>query len=127
MAEKKEGDFVPTDILLDKNGDILVSDTADITPKYSVRQDVKIRLQWFFEEWRFAPEYGLPYFDEVFIKNPNLDRIAQIIREEAAKVTDVTEVRDVRVTYDKTTRSAAISFTIITDYATFTEEVKINV
>ncbi len=118
---------MPTDILLDKNGDILVSDTADITPKYSVRQDVKIRLQWFFEEWRFAPEYGLPYFDEVFIKNPNLDRIAQIIREEAAKVTDVTEVRDVRVTYDKTTRSAAISFTIITDYATFTEEVKINV
>ncbi len=118
---------MPTDILLDRSGDILVSDTADITPKYSVRQDVKIRLQWFFEEWRFAPDYGLPYFDEVFVKNPNTDRIAQLIREEAAKVTDVTEVRDVRVNYDKATRSAAISFTIITDYATFCEEVKINV
>lgn len=118
---------MPTDILLDRGGDILVSDTADITPKYSVRQDVKIRLQWFFEEWRFAPEYGLPYFDEVFIKNPNTDRIAQIIREEAAKVTDVTEVRDVRVSYNKETRNAAISFTIITEYGTFTEEVKINV
>ncbi len=118
---------MPADILLDSGGDILVSDTADITPKYSVRQDVKIRLQWFFEEWRFAPEYGLPYFDEVFIKNPNLDRIAQLVREEAAKVTDVTDVRDVRVSVDKATRSAVISFTIITEYGAFTEEVKISV
>ena len=118
---------MPTDILLDRGGDILVSDTADITPRYSVRQDVKIRLQWFFEEGRCAPDYGLPYFDEVFVKNPNTDRIAQLIREEASKVADVTEVRDVRVTYDKTTRNAAISFTIVTDDATFTEDVKINV
>lgn len=118
---------MPVDILLDSGGDILVSNTADITPKYSVRQDVKIRLQWFLEEWRFAPEYGLPYFDEVFIKNPNLDRIAQIIREEAAKVTDVTEVRDVRVSLDKATRRAVIFLTIVTEYGAFIEEVKINV
>lgn len=118
---------MPVDILLDSGGDILVNAAADITPQYSIRQDVKIRLQWFFEEWRFAPEYGVPYFDEVFIKNPNTDRIAQIIREEAAKVTDVTEVRDVRVGYDKATRDAAITFTLITEYGTFTEEVKINV
>ena len=85
---------MPVDILLDSGGDILVNAAADITPQYSIRQDVKIRLQWFFEEWRFAPEYGVPYFDEVFVKNPNTERIAQIIREEASKVADVTEVKE---------------------------------
>ena len=69
----------------------------------------------------------MPYFDEVFVKNPNTERIAQIIREEAAKVADITEVKDVRVIYDEKTRNAAISFTIITEYETFTEEVKIDV
>ncbi len=118
---------MPVDILLDSGGDILVNAAADITPQYSIRQDVKIRLQWFFEEWRFAPEYGVPYFDEVFVKNPNTERIAQIIREEASKVADVTEVKDVRVNYDEMTRNAVISFTMVTEYGTFTEEVKINV
>lgn len=114
------------DILLDSGGDIALTDTADIKPLYSIRQDLKIRLQWFFEEWRFAPDCGLPYFDEIFIKNPNTDRIAQIIREEAAKVADIIEVRNVRVNCDKTTRRAVISFTVVTDYLTYTEEVKIN-
>lgn len=117
---------MPVDILLDNGGDILVSEDAEISLKYSIRQDVKIRLQWFFEEWRFAPEYGLPYFEEVFVKNPNTDRIAQIIREEASKVADVTEVRGVQVTYNNNTRNAVIAFTIVTDHDTFTEEVKIN-
>lgn len=115
------------DILLDSGGDILINDAADITPKYSIRQDVKIRLQWFLEEWRFAPEYGLPYFEEVFIKNPDKNRIAQIIREEAAKVADVVEIRDVRVDCDSVSRKAVIAFTIVTDYGSFMEEVKIDV
>lgn len=115
------------DILLDSGGDILVNDAADITLTNSIRQDVKIRLQWFFAEWRFDPEAGLPYFEEVFVKNPNTDRIAQIVREEAAKVTGVIETRDVRVNCDNNTRTAVIAFTIVTDYGSFREEVSINV
>ena len=118
---------MPVDILLDSGGDISVNDTADIKIKYSVRQDVKIRLQWFFEEWRFGPEFGLPYFEEVFVKNPNVDHIAQIVREEAAKAEGVTEVRNVRVTYDNNTRNALIAFMLITEYGSFREEVTINV
>jgi len=118
---------VPIDILLDNSGDILVSDTADITLKYSIRQAVKIRLQWFFAEWRFAPDFGLPYFDEVFIKNPVKTRIQQIVREEALKAEKVNEIRDVSVDIDNFTRNATIRFTIVTDYGSFGEEVTINV
>lgn len=115
------------DILLDSGGDIIVNNAADITPKHSIRQDVKIRLQWFFEEWRFGPEFGLSYFEEVFVKNPSVDRIAQIIREEAAKAIGVTEIRDVRVNYNTDNRAAAITFIIVTDEGSFREELNINV
>ena len=118
---------MPVDILLDSGGDILVNDAADITPQYSIRQDVKIRLQWFFAEWRFAPEYGVPYFDEVFVKNPNTELFALIIRAVAENGADFTVVKFVRFIYDENKPNAAISFTIITEYETFTEEVKIDV
>ncbi|GHU52645.1 hypothetical protein AGMMS49975_08880 [Clostridia bacterium] len=118
---------MPKDILLDSDGDIFIDDTADISIRHSVWQEVKIFLKWFFEEWRFNPPVGVPYFEEVFIKNPNTDRIAQIVREEAAKAYGVTEVREVKVTIDNYSRNAMVTFTIITDYGTFREEVTINV
>jgi hypothetical protein len=113
--------------LLDRDGDIFISETMDIDIKHSIRQEVKILLQWFFAEWRFAPKLGLPYFEEVFVKNPNTNRIAQIVREEAAKADGANEIRDVSVTVDNKTRNAAIRFTVITDYGAFREEVTINV
>lgn len=118
---------MPKDILLDSGGDIFISETADISLRHSIKQDVKIRLQWFFAEWRFSPEDGVPYFEDVFVKNPNIDRITQIIREEAAKADGANEIRNVLVEIDALTRNAKIRFTIITDYGSFREEVTINV
>jgi hypothetical protein len=118
---------VARDILLDNDGDILVGETSDISLRHSIRQDVKIRLQWFFEEWRFAPEVGMPYFEDVFVKNPNTDLIAQRVREEVMKADGVEEVRDVTVTVNNMTRKAAIKFMFITAYGSFREEVTIHV
>jgi hypothetical protein len=118
---------LPKDILLDNSGDIAISDTADISIKHSIRQDVKIRLQWFLEEWRFNPEVGIPYFEEVFIKNPNTDLIAHIFRGEAIKADCVKEVTNVLVEVDGKSRKVTVKFTIITDYGSFRDEVSINV
>jgi hypothetical protein len=95
--------------------------------KHSIRQDVKIRLRWFFAEWRFGPAFGLPYYEDVVIKNPSPTRIAQIVREEVMKAADVTEVRNVTVKIDSKTRIAVIAFVFVTDYGSFTEEVTIDV
>jgi hypothetical protein len=118
---------LPRDILLDRNGDIAISETGDISVKHSVRQEVKIFLRWFFEEWRFNPDVGVPYFEDVFVKNPNTQMIARIVRSEAMKADGAKDVRDVSVSVDRKTRSAAIKFTLITDYGAFREEVTIDV
>lgn len=115
------------DILLDSDGDIYINDSADLALRHSVRQDVKIHLKWFFSEWRFAPDFGVPYFEDVFIKNPNIDRIKQIVRDEAGKADDVKEVKNITINIDNITRNAVIGFSIVTDYGVFREELTINV
>ena len=118
---------MPKDILLDKSGDIAIGETADISLTHSIRQEVKILLRWFFAEWRFAPDLGFPYFEDVFVKNPDTSAIARIVRTEGAKADGVKEIRDVRVTVDSKTRSAVIKFSIITDYGSLREEGTISV
>ena len=79
-----------TDIMLDKAGDIKVSAVGDISLTESVRQAVLIRLRWIYQEWRLGPTMGFPWFEEVFVKNPNTVKIRQLIRDEIMQVEGVT-------------------------------------
>jgi len=53
-----------TDIMLDRNGDIKVSASGDISLTESVRQAVIIHLRWMLGEWRLDPELGFPWYEE---------------------------------------------------------------
>lgn len=115
------------DILLDRNGDILVSGTGDLTVSESVRQAVMVRLRWIYNEWRLGPELGFPWFESVLVKNPDKATIRQLIRSEIMKVE---QVRDAAVTsfeFDHKERTARISYTITVGDETFREEVTLNV
>lgn len=117
---KRGGEDV--DILLDKNGD-LYFEGADIVLANSVRQKINIRLQWFFQEWRWDDEAGIPYFEYLFIKNPDLDQIKEIIEEQIFNVDEVTEINDVSIEIDNKSRGAVITYEVATDEETFREEV----
>ena len=64
QRQNKEGGE-EVDILLDSNGDLAFKGT-DIVLANSVRQKIKIRLKWFFQEWRWDDEAGVPYFEYLF-------------------------------------------------------------
>ena len=78
------------DIKLNRDGDIDVSAIGDISLTESVRQAVLIRLRWIYDEWRLGPELGFPWFEEVFVKNPNTVKIRSLIRDEIMQVEGVT-------------------------------------
>lgn len=77
------------DIRLNEDGDIAISKNGDISTTESVRQAVMIRLRWIYDEWRLGPELGFPWFEEVFIKNPNTIKIKTLVRDEILKVKEV--------------------------------------
>ena len=108
------------------NGDLELTKDGDILSTDSVCQAVRIRLRWFFDEWRLGPQLGFPYFEYVFIKNPNEDKIKSLIRETVMSVDEVTDVTDISYEFDKHTRIANIAVTFTTDEDTFREEVKIK-
>lgn len=110
------------DILLTPDGDLKVSDTGDISLTQSVRQAVKIRLRWIFNEWRLGPEFGFPWFEEMFVKNPNTVKLRQLIREEIMSVEEVTAAEVTSVTFDKGNREATFVYTCSVGEAVFREE-----
>lgn len=114
-----------TDILLTPYGDLNITEFGDITLTESVRQAVRIRLLWFFSEWRLGPEFGVPYFEEFFIKNPNIMLIRSIVREQVKSVDDVIEVRNLSIDLNKQTRLLVIRFIFVTSEETYREEVMV--
>lgn len=112
------------DILLNDKGDLSFNG-ADIILANSVIQKIKIRLKWFFQEWRWDDEAGMPYFEYLFIKNPDLDQARELIEEQIFNVDEVTDVTDVSITIDSSSRHATIYFVAETDEETFKEEVNI--
>ena len=111
------------DIKLNADGDLDVSTFGDISTTESVRQAVLIRLRWIYDEWRLGPEYGFPWFEEVFVKNPNTVKIKQLIREEILKVSEVRAAEVTKVDYDPAKRTAKFYYTVKVGEETYREEV----
>jgi hypothetical protein len=114
------------DILLSKDGDLYLNENGDIVLCDSVAQKIKIRLKWFEGEWRWDIDEGIPYFSSFFVKNPNINFCESFIRRKIFEVDEVTDVKDVKLTFDKKTRTAVIRYTALTDIETIREEVELQ-
>ena len=114
------------DILM-KEGDLVVTKGGDIVLTDSVRQAIRIRLLWFAREWRFNTSFGIPYYDEVYIKNPNLEKIKLILTREIRKVEEVLDVQNMNISLDRQNRVATVTFTVYTSEETFDMEVALGV
>lgn len=114
------------DILLDNTGDLLVSKKGNIVLEDSVAQKIRIRLLWFEKEWRWNREEGLPYMDGLLVKNPDTDYFENLVRQKIFEVPEVTEVREVSITYDSRDRNAVLRYVALTDLEIIKEEVRIR-
>lgn len=115
------------DILLTGSGDLKITDSGDIELTNSVRQAILIRLRWFLGEWRFGPEAGLPYLEEILIKNPNIVRCIELFRGAILSVEEVRNVENMTLDINSSTRRGVLRFRAITDKEIFDEEVLISV
>lgn len=113
------------DLLLNRNGDLVVNPATGVSITDSVAQAIIIRLQWFFNEWRFAPQYGVPYFEEILVKNPKNLRVRQIIRDEILSVEEVEQVTKLDIII-KPDRKALITFSAVVAGVQSEMEVVIN-
>lgn len=114
------------DILLDREGDIVLSTQGDIALVTSPVQAVMIKLRWFFQEWLFAPEKGIPWYESILIKKPDMDSIKKILTREILEAEEVIEVPQMQVLLDAEKRTAIIRFQFRTNEEIYNEEVMLH-
>lgn len=111
------------DILLDREGDIALTPEGDVSLVTSPVQAVLIKLRWFFKEWVFDPERGIPWYESVLVKDPDIEGIKKRFIREMLDVDDVKEVTQMDILLDPAARKAEVKFQFRTDEGTYNEEV----
>jgi len=101
------------DLLLDESGDLLLDETGDIQFTDSITQAIAIRLRWFLNEWKLGPELGIPYYEEVFVKNPSTLLLEDRMLDAIYDVEEVTDVEDFRVSLNTTTRKLTVIYKVL--------------
>jgi hypothetical protein len=98
-----------------ENGDLVVSSGYD-----AVRQALYSRLRFFAGEWFADENIGIPYWDDVLIKKPNLPAIREIFRAQIAATPGVASVDSISLA-QSSGRSYSLSFVVTMDDGTLLE------
>jgi hypothetical protein len=88
-----------------EKGDLVLVDGKD-----AIEQHLRIRLKTFKGEWFLDQRVGVPYFQNIFIRAPNLAVVNAIYRKAILSTPGVTGVDSLLVSLDRGTRHLSVSF-----------------
>lgn len=105
------------DLALDTDGDIAIEDgdARLLTGTDAILQHIRIRLLFVRGEWFADGREGVPYFEAVLRKAPDLGLVRSLIRETIARTPGIASVPTLTVELDASTRSLAVSFEAIAE------------
>ena len=104
------------DLLLDDNGVVLRGgDWAFAIDREGIQQRISQVLKTIAGEWFLDLDYGLPYFERVLVKNPNLPAVQDIFRRALLSVKGVSSVERLTLDLDTTSRTLRVDWVVSTD------------
>lgn len=106
MSKNLYFDPLTKDIILD-NFDLQLT-----TDEENIAQGIECRLKFFSGEWFLNRNLGIPYFQSVLKKNPNLNAVNAIFRNAILSAPGVEEITTYTAEYDNNTRTYSISVTV---------------
>jgi hypothetical protein len=75
-----------------------------------VAQQVKITLLAFLGEWFLDIFFGVPYLEDIMIKNPRLTTVESILRTKIMDVPDVLRITFFQMDFDRARRTLRVDF-----------------
>jgi hypothetical protein len=93
-----------------------INDGGIVAGKDQVRQNIEDRLRMVYGEWFLNTEIGVPWFDKVFVKNPDLSAIDIILKSTILDTLEVTELLAYKSALDRTRRKFSVTFTALSIY-----------
>ena len=104
------------DLLLDDSGVVLRGgDWAFAVDREGIQQRIGQTLRTIAGEWFLDLDYGLPYFEQILIKNPNLPSLTDLFRRALLSVKGVSSVERLNLSLDTTSRTLTVSWVVLTD------------
>lgn len=102
-------DVVSGDLSFSNGRAVIISGAAEKAQK------IKNRLSLFLGEWFIDTRVGMPWYQTVLVKNPNLQIIQQLFRSVILGVEGIAYVEAVEVIYDPALRTLSYTFAAIDD------------
>lgn len=111
-----------TNDLLVTNGDLSL-----VTGSDAIAQDLQQTMQVWAGEWFLDTTVGIPYRQQILVKNPNMDVVQADLVNAAAAVPGIIQIISVEFTYSSTNRSLSVSIEAqASNGQTVTANVQIN-
>ena len=76
----------------------------------AIAQHIRVRLRFFLAEWFLNKLEGLPYFRDVFIKNPSPSLITAVFRQVVLDTPGVEVISSFNLQVDSTIRTLDVEF-----------------
>lgn len=83
-----------------------------------LRQKLAARLKFFLGEWYLDLRQGIPYYRDVFVKNPNLPVVRSLLRRVILGTPGVVALPRFDLVFDETNRKATFSFEAVSKKGT---------
>ena len=106
-------DINGTDIAIDPlTGDlaILEGDLSLISGIDAIRQHLRQRLSLGLGEWFLDINAGVPYLQEILVRNPNISAVEGIFMNTILSTAGVTELNSFTLAFDAPTRTLRVTF-----------------
>lgn len=113
------------DLALTSGHDLEIGTDGDLsilTGLDSIAQHLKIGLLFFRGEYFLDLRIGVPYFEQILRKAPDLNVVRSILREAILKTDGVLGVSGLTLGYDGVTRVLSVTFEAATTEGTLTFE-----
>ena len=75
-----------------------------------VAQANKQALQTFYQEYFLDTRYGVPYFEYIFVKNPDYERISSELKTAILRDPQIDEITELNLELDDVTRELTITY-----------------
>jgi hypothetical protein len=102
-----------SDLALDTFGEVDFSQKGPyfIHGADAVAQHLRIRLRFYLGEWFLDTRVGIPFYTQIFVKNPNLAAINTVFRRAIVSTPGVEILERLDLALDSATRQLTLEFT----------------
>lgn len=105
------------DLYLNVNGDVELSngDLRTVDGNDSIQQAIGLALMLFKGEWFLDEALGVPYYESILVKAPNLNAIREIFRQKLISVSGVLAIVQLDLSFDRSSRTLSLTWKVTTD------------